>query len=383
MRIIFSPAPAWPGARPLKAPDRIEKASAAESIADKLTPKLAKAVLDALITQAGNVDLDAIVAALQKGDAAAVLKALGIDEFDAIFGPVQDALTGATGAAGLATMATINTRVTTAAIRFNQLNPRLILWLQNYSLSLIKQVNDSTLAGVRAYLVAGMNEGKNPVAVAREVKGIVGLTERQALAVKRFRTELETFHTRRSAKAWNLGGKIDRVNGRQVFKPSPDGTPKDGVDQRRLRDFRFDGQLQRAMTASKPLTPAQIDKMVAAYERKYRKYRAETIARTEALRATNAGVQDAWRQAIESGKIVEDQVRRRWIVARDERLCEICQPIPGMNKKLGVPMGQPFATPKGPVMLPPIHPSCRCVVLIRQYEPAQIEAAENPQPSGG
>ena len=223
-----------------------------------------------------------------------------------------------------------------------------------------------------------MKAGENPRAVARDIKGVVGLTDRQAKAVMNFREELETFHERRTGGGYNLGAKIDRVNGFQVLRPDEDGSPMDGITERRLRDFRFDGQLRSAMESGKPLTEAQIDKMVEAYERKFLAYRARTIARTEALRTTNMGVQDAWRQAIEEQKVQEPQVRRQWIVARDERLCEVCSPIPSMNPKRGVKFGQPFATPKGPWTLPPIHPNCRCTVFVRQWEPEQLQD-EEPQ----
>ena len=131
--------------------------------------------------------------------------------------------------------------------------------------------------------------------------------------------------------------------------------------------------MQRAMQTGKPLTPEQIDKMVAAYARKYKAFRARTIARTEAIRANNMGIQDAWRQAIESGKVSESLVRRQWIVARDERLCEICAPIPRLNPKVGVKQGQPFATPKGPMSMPPAHPNCRCTMVIRMWEASDLQ----------
>lgn len=380
MGLIFGKSPLISG-RPYGRPIQKARLSDIEALAEKLTPKLADAILKALSAQADSVDLDTIATALQHGNVADVLAALGLDEVEAVMGVVQDGITDATFAGGALAAATLNTRLQGATFAFNRLNPRLITWLQNYSLALIRQINETTREGVRQYLVTGMNQGKSPIAMAREVKGIVGLTNRQAQAVANFRKELETFHTKRSAKAWNLGGKIDRVNNRQVFKPTEDGTPADGIDARRLRDFRFDGQLKAAIESKKPLTKAQIDKMVAGYERKYRRYRSETIARTEALRATNAGVQDAWRQAIEGGKVVEAQVRRQWIVSRDERLCEICAPIPRMNPKIGVTMGQPFATPKGPTMLPPMHPSCRCTVFIRVWEPEQLADANEPAPA--
>jgi hypothetical protein len=203
------------------------------------------------------------------------------------------------------------------------------------------------------------------------LKQIVGLTEKQAQAVANFRAELETFHERKTGGGYGLGKKIDRVNGAQVFKPDASGKPKDGILERRLRDFRFDGQLKRAAAQGKPLTEAQIDKMVTAYANKFRKFRANTIARTESMRALSMGTQEAWRQAAMEGKVDETLIRRFWKVAHDERTCEVCAPVPGMNPD-GVGLAVPFATPKGPVMLPPLHPNCRCHPFIRQLEPQEL-----------
>jgi hypothetical protein len=266
------------------------------------------------------------------------------------------------------------TRLTGATFRFNQLNPRLVEYLQQYSLKLIRSVNDQTREGVREFLVGGMTAGANPRSTAVEIKQVIGLTPKQANAVKNFRRELQNFHLKRDAGGWNLGGKISRApGGAQVYKPDEDGSPLDGIDLRRLRDFRYDATLRASMKAGVPIPKAKIEQMVEAYARKYLKFRSETIARTESMRATNVGVQDAWRQAIEQGQAVEQVIRRQWILAKDERTCETCAPVPGMNPKKGVKFGQPFSTPKGPVMLPPLHPNCRCTVWIRPFEPVQLE----------
>jgi hypothetical protein len=349
-----------------RVPDQIE------AFAAKLEPALAKALLGAFQAQAGAVSLEAVVAAIESGDVGKVLALLGLPADGA--GLVAAALQDATWAAGALGAKQIATRITGATFAFNQLNPRLIDWLSTYSLGLIRQINDTTKDGIRQYLTAGMTEGRNPRDTARQVRQVIGLTDRQAQAVKNFRKELETFHLRRSAGGYNLGGKISRApGGAQVYALDEDGQLKDGILERRLRDFRFDGQLQRAMQQGKPLTPAQIDKMVEAYARKYLKYRSETIARTEALRTTNFGVQDAWRQAIASGTVPEENIRRQWVLSRDERLCSLCAPVPRMNPKLGVAFGQPFATPKGAQMLPPLHPNCRCTIWVQPFEPAQLQ----------
>lgn len=341
-----------------------------ERLAAKLEPQLARAILSGLKQMGDDLDLDLIVSALESGDVSKVIAALAIDPKTA-FPALSPALQGGVYAAGAATAATISLSGT--AFAFDQLNPRLITWLQTYNLGLIRQITDSTKEAVRSMLTTGMTAGSNPKEVARQIKEVVGLTERQAKAVANYRKELETFHLKRTAGAYGLGNKVSLVNGTQVTVLDDDGLNTDGINERRLRDFRFDGQLRRAVETGVPLKPEQIDKMVAAYQRKYLAYRSRTIARTEALRTTNMGVQDAWRQAVEDGKMDEALVRRQWIVARDERLCEWCSPIPKMNPKRGVRLDKPFATPKGPVTLPPVHPNCRCTVFIRQWEPEQLE----------
>lgn len=345
-----------------------------ERMAEKVAPGLGKAIAKLLAAQQDSIDLNALAAALQAGNVDAVLAMLAGADLGAATAEIQAAVQASVWGAGAATAATINAQISGASYIFGQLNPRLVTWLQTYSLGLIRQINQSTREAIRDTLIDGMKAGDNPIRTARTIKQVIGLTSRQQKAVLNFKRHLETFHLKQTAGAWNLGAKIDRVNGRQVMKPDAEGLPKDGINARRLRDFRFDGQLKRAMETGKPLTAAQIDKMVAAYSRKYLRHRSETIARTEALRTTNFGVQDAWRQAIEQGKAAEPLVRRRWVVAADERLCPTCQPIPGMNPKRGVKFDQPFATPVGPTMLPPIHPNCRCTVFIRAFEPEQLES---------
>jgi hypothetical protein len=355
--------------------DRRADLSEIERLARKLEPDMAKAVLKALEQLRGSISLDMLAEALKSGDVGRVLALLDVELFLAGAADLRSAVNSAAWAGGTAAAAVIRPTIRGGAFAFDQLNPRLIQWLQGYSLGLIRQINDATKEGVRQALVSGMNAGRNPIDVAREIKPIIGLTERQAQAVQNFRKELETFHLRRTGGGYKVGGKIDRVNGRQVFRVGEGGLPMDGITERRLRDFRFDGQLARAMKDRKPLTQAQIDKMVDAYSRKYLRYRSEMIARTEAIRTTNIGVQDAWRQAIEANKVSESLVRRQWRVARDERTCEICSPVPSLNPKVGVEFGKPFQTPKGLVMLPPLHPSCRCTVFIRMWEPEQLKAA--------
>lgn len=87
--------------------------------------------------------------------------------------------------------------------------------------------------------------------------------------------------------------------------------------------------------------------------------RAETIARTETMTASNQGQTAAWDQAIEEGFLTGRETKE-WIVTPDDRLCPLCEPMDGQN----VPMSDNFVQPEtnDQVDAPPLHPRCRCTV---------------------
>lgn len=70
-----------------------------------------------------------------------------------------------------------------------------------------------------------------------------------------------------------------------------------------------------------------------------------------------------WRIARDVGALPSDQ-RRYWQTAGDERVRHSHAQVPGMNAK-GVLLDQPFATPLGPVMFPPLEYGCRCRAQLR------------------
>jgi len=267
---------------------------------------------------------------------------------------------------------------TQARFAFNRLNPALITWLENYSLNLIRDIGEGTRAAVRSALVDGMTKGVNPIQQARQIKQAVGLTEAQAKSVANYRKELETFHLKRSAKSWGLGNERSKLSGVDVMPVDPKtGKPKDGIEHRRLRDQRHDGQLQRAMEQRKPLKPEQIDKMVNRYQERMIQNRARTIARAESMRALNAGSEEAWRQAVGEGKLDGSLVRKFWKESKSERECEECKSIARNQPKRGIPMGASFVSKKSgrSYRSAPAHPNCLCVVFHRLFEREQLEEA--------
>lgn len=85
--------------------------------------------------------------------------------------------------------------------------------------------------------------------------------------------------------------------------------------------------------------------------------RAENIARTETMLASNRGQQLAWDQAIEAGWLTGEE-QQEWITTPDDRLCPICEPLDGQT----VPLGGQFKVDGDRIDGPPAHPRCRCTV---------------------
>lgn len=88
------------------------------------------------------------------------------------------------------------------------------------------------------------------------------------------------------------------------------------------------------------------------------KTRAELIARTEIMRAVNAGQREAWDQAVEEGLLSGDE-QRSWIATDDELTCPICGALDGETIGLDAQYSDGSDGP-------PAHPRCLpgdCLVL--------------------
>jgi SPP1 gp7 family putative phage head morphogenesis protein len=97
------------------------------------------------------------------------------------------------------------------------------------------------------------------------------------------------------------------------------------------------------------------------------KYRAERIARSEVIRASNFAAQEAYRQ---SGVVNEVE----WLATDDDRLCEFCAPLSGEHIALGdtfFDKGDSYRGSDGGMLdlnyedieHPPLHVNCRCALI--------------------
>jgi len=139
----------------------------------------------------------------------------------------------------------------------------------------------------------------------------------------------------------------------QVLRPVIGLTPKQAEAVRRFRaSLLAEGMDRRSVTHQ-----------VANYAGYLHRLRAIRIARTELAFAYNFGQLEAIRQAQEQGRF-GGPVVKEWMTADDERVCEFCGPMDGVVIELEDTF--PGATDKLPsTYVPPAHPMCRCTVGYR------------------
>ena len=222
---------------------------------------------------------------------------------------------------------------------FNQANPRLASFAERQTTQRVREITEDVRGVVRDVVRDEALAGRNPRDTARRIRESIGLTRRQERAVANYRRLLE--------------------NGDRAAL------------ERALRDRRFDSSVRRAVSGDRALSDDQIDRMVGRYRERYLRYRSETIARTETIRALSGANQEFLQGYIDSGEIDERQVRRFWHYTFDERTRAEHRQIPAMNPD-GVGMNEPFQTPLGPLMFPgdPMGAvsnvaNCRCSVYQR------------------
>lgn len=102
--------------------------------------------------------------------------------------------------------------------------------------------------------------------------------------------------------------------------------------------------------------------LLSRYAEGLLKQRAEVIARTETMRALNAGQMALWRESIQHGMLDPAKTQRVWLTAADERVCTaICLPM----HRQAVPLNKSFETGDGDeIESPPAHPRCRCRTVL-------------------
>ena len=222
---------------------------------------------------------------------------------------------------------------------FDQAQPRAVDHMNQEKLRLVREFADATRDATRVALRDGLERGLNPISQARNFRDAIGLTEYQERTVINFRRALD-----------------NAVN-----------APSDALG-RELRDRRFDPSIRRAATTGQPLSAEHKERMVARYRERLLRYRAETIARTEALRATHAALHETYLQFGESASVAVEELQRTWIATRDNRVRRDHAAAYGQKRGLQERFlvgGWPMLHPGDPNAPASQTVNCRCAVTTR------------------
>ena len=312
-------------------------------LADKLDPKISAAFISMVQNIKSTIKLKEIETLLKEGNYSQVIDLINFNMVNNQSAPLKDALNAAVYDGGALTASMIkpftNSQGVQVIVRFNAVNPQLGEKVNSYQYKLIQSITNEQRETIKSVLAENLNQGIGPFQTARDIRDSIGLTRFQEKAVSNFRTMLQT-------------------------KPSE-------ALNRALRDKRFDRTIINSAAKNKDLTTEQIDKMVERYRQRYLKYRSETIARTESIRALSISNKAVYDQMVEDGQVSESDLKRFWHYTADNKTRDWHRTIPRLNPD-GVGLNQPFKTDRGPLLYP-CDPNgsasntinCRCVVFTR------------------
>jgi hypothetical protein len=220
---------------------------------------------------------------------------------------------------------------TDVGFNFDRFDPETQKRLHEILDGLITDLSDQAKATISSVVLDGVRAGDSFDDIAKNIRDTIALTPNQAQAVANYRRDLESLDS--------------------------------NALQRALRDTTLDADIQDAIDSGDFLSDEFMDKAVDAYLENYLDYRANTIARTESLRAGNTGLREGYTQAVDRGVMPAEAVTRFWQIAMDERVCPLCLSIVENNPN-GVGLREDFQSDDGPVDDPPsgTHPACRCTI---------------------
>jgi len=294
-------------------------------VADRYDPKTAAAWTRAVTGWRRGLDMRALRRALARRDfqeIARILKAARAQQtFERTMAkPFVDVMR-TSGRAGAEVLASRG-----IAVQFDAAHAGVAAAARRQAAALVRDLPKQTRQVISEIVAMGHEFGLTVEQQARAIRELVGLPPNWAGAPLRLADDIRNGRT---AKATN----------RYLS----------AADQARIRSRINNGTN----------TDAFAQEMQTVYAKRLENLRALTIARQETQHAAHAGLLESWTQA-ETDGVLPKTMRKFWLVTADERLCPICRAIPRLNPK-GRKIEEPFATPKGPVMFPPLaHVKCRC-----------------------
>ena len=306
-------------------------------IADKYSTKMRNALLEAYRLFLESVSEEDILTALKYNGVqglAELASQIGGD----MANRVTPILTDAWQESGRAMLSLLPAGAVTGQVVFDSLPVWAVSSAEAHRARFVSEASETARQAVTEAVTANIIAGNNPRSTARDFRSAIGLTARQERAVWNYRNYLETLDMQ--------------------------------ALERDLRDHRSDSVVLRHIKNEQPLDEEYIDGLVERYRQRSLKWRSETIARVESMRAIHMGEYDSLYAAWSQGKL-NPNLRRFWVAAMDERVRIAHRRIPLMNRQ-GVAVNEVFQTPLGPMRYP-LDPegvpenviNCRCTLIYR------------------
>jgi len=294
---------------------------------ESLEPEIRNAFLSSISDIVSEAEVQRLTGFLLSGDIQSFIDALNLDE--SVFRDVDLAIAAAYlagGQFGVDELPVIRrANGVRAVIRFDVRNPRADAWLRQFSSGYITNITQAQRSQIQQVLNLSAQLGRNPRQTALDIigrinrvtgrreGGLIGLTSQQQQYVINTRRQLAS-------------GDPEQL--RRYF-------------DRTLRDRRFDGIVNRAITNGRAVNQSDIDRIVARYSDRLLRSRGEAIARTETLAAFNAANDEAFEQAIDTGEVRRDLVIGTWQDSGRNNVRESHKALNGQQQ----PLGQPFVSP--------------------------------------
>ncbi len=239
------------------------------SLADALTPTLRRKIARAFKQAADQNSLLTLIRVIESGNLSPRQIALLTQNLPLIMqqATLPTLTTAIKGAAKIEIQEVSGFGIT---IDFARVNPYAVTAAQNQAAYLVTRVSLQTKAAIRSVITEALKQGITPRDTARILKPMIGLTQRQALAVMNFRERMR-----------NAGATV-----------------------------------------------SQAQSAAAKYTQQLLRERSMTIARTELIDSMTRGQRATWLAGRRDGKMPFG-ARAEWIVTPDDRLCPRCMAMDG------------------------------------------------------
>ena len=264
---------------------------------DRYGRSVADAFFAALDKIKAAASVQRITAEIEAGNIEGALDELDIDpaDFNDLLDHIRDAQKEG-GKAAADEMPKRRPDGTALSIRYDGRAYNAETWMREHSSDFITRTTSDMRAASRASLADNLAKGRNPKSAALDLigrlnrvtgkreGGILGLSIPQEEAVRRAREELA------SADPAGLRNYLTRPR----------------------RNRQFDRSVTKAIREGRALDPAIAANAIRGYSNKLLRYRGEVIGKHEAFSALAAGKQQAYEQAVTSGKVDAAVVVKTW-----------------------------------------------------------------------